>query len=342
MHRWCPSLTRVLSLAIALSLAASLALPPVAAGQAVEESVNGPGSGGQPAEGRIDWSDHTLVVYGEGVAPTGVDNPGLRRLLGQRAAKTVAYRNLLELVGQVRVDAETQVSLAMVTSDTIRTRVAGLVQGATVVPGSLEERDGVYRVALRLKLTDDFLRALLPVLGGPAAATSPLGAPVTSSRTAAATGAPDAAPARDPASPPPAGPTSRFDVVRYTGLLVDARGLDLRPGLAPRVLDPEGRVVFTGAGADAGYAASMGIAGYLRDWDQALVSDRFGAQSRNPLIVKAIAAVGNNRTDAVVSDEDRVRIAMADAVTGFLRQCRVVFVVGPAAETTAPVGQNRP
>ncbi len=341
MRRWCPPLTRALLFALPLSLAIGFALPPVVAAQAVEESVNVAGPGGQPVEGQIDWSDHTLRVYGEGVAPAGVDSPALQRLLGQRAAKAVAYRNLLELVGQVRVDAETQVSLAMVTSDTIRTRVTGLVQGATIVPGSQEERDGVYRVALRLKLTDDFLRALLPVLGGPAGVAAGAGASTVATRTAPAN-AGDAAAARDGASTAATGPTSRFDVVRYTGLLVDARGLDLRPGLAPRILDAEGRVVFTGAGADAGYAASMGIAGYLCDWDQALVSDRFGAQTRNPLIVKAVAAAGNNRTDAVVSDEDRVRIAMADAVTGFLRQCRVVFVVGPAADATAPVGQTRP
>ena len=306
MRRWC------------LALVAGLALAMPLMAQPLEEPLSASGPDGREVEGRIDWTDRTLVVYGEGVAPAGIENPGMRRLLGERAAKTVAYRNLLELVGQVRVDGETMVSMAMVSSDSIRTQVSGLVRGATMVPGSRQEKDGVYRVALRLSLTDEFARALLP-----AGASLPSG----STSTPAAAAAP----------PEPASPPSRFaPQPAFTGLVVDARGLDVRPGLSPRVMGPAGQVIYSGASAEASYAASMGVVGYQRDWDDALVSDRLGRAERRPLTVKATGVSGQYRADVVVSEDDRVRIAMADAVGGFLRQCRVIFVVGPQATSAAP------
>lgn len=299
MRHWC------------LPLVASLALCSPLAAQNLEEELAGTDPAGRTIEGRLDWSDRTLVVYGEGVAPDGVYNQGLRRLLGQRAAKTVAYRNLLELIGQVRVDGETNVSLAMVASDSVRTRVSGLVRGATVVPGSQQEQDGVYRVALRMRLTENLARALLP---------------------------PTKAPEPIPAATPPA----RYVPPKpFTGLVIDARGLDLRPGLSPRVLGPEGKEVYSGAFVDPAYAARIGVVGYQGEWEDALVSDRLGSEERRPLAIKAVGVAGRYRTDAVVSEEDRVRIAMADAAGGFLRQCRVVFVLGPQTTPAAVAPASR-
>lgn len=300
MRHWC------------LSLVTGLILSgPLLAAPNLEEELSGTDATGRTIEGRIDWSDRTLVVYGEGVVADEVYNRGLRRLLGQRAAKVVAYRNLLELVGQVRVDGETNVSLAMVASDSVRTRVSGLVRGAEVVPGSEQEQDGVYRVALRMRLTEEFARALLP----PAKAPEPV--PAT---------------AAQPRFVPPK---------PFTGLVIDARGMDLRPGLSPRVLGPEGREIYSGAFVDPAYAASIGVVGYQRDWEQALASDRLGSEERRPLTIKAVGVAGQYRTDAVVSEENRVRIAMADAAGGFLRQCRVVFVLGPQTEPAAVAPASR-
>ncbi|MFA6108243.1 MAG: hypothetical protein WDA75_05675 [Candidatus Latescibacterota bacterium] len=293
MRRWC------------LSLMAGLVLSgPLLAGQNLEELLAGTDAAGRTIEGRLDWSDRTLVVYGEGVVSDEVYNRGLRRLLGQRAAKVVAYRNLLELVGQVRVDGETNVSLAMVASDSVRIRVSGLVRGAEVVPGSQQEQDGVYRVALRLRLTEEFARALLP-----------------------------------PTRVPEATQTRFVPPKPFTGLVIDARGLDLQPGLSPRILGPEGREIYSGAFVDPAYAATIGVVGYQRDWEQAEKSDRLGSEERRPLTIKAAGVAGRYRTDAVVSEEDRVRIAMADAAGGFLRQCRVVFVLGPQSESTVPASR---
>ena len=46
-----------------------------------------------------------------------------------------------------------------------------------------------------------------------------------------------------PATPSPEGPSIEFKGGVATGLVIDGRGLGLRPALLPRIVDPEGRVL---------------------------------------------------------------------------------------------------
>ncbi|MFH1568033.1 MAG: hypothetical protein ABIL09_08530 [Gemmatimonadota bacterium] len=264
------------------------------------------------AEGRIDWANHTLSVYGEGVAPADVSDPVRRRLLGFRAAKVAAYRNLLEIVGQVQVDSRTSVSMAMVASDSVRQRVEGMVRGARVVPGSRQEADGLYRIAVELSLLGDFAGVLLP-----------RGEGVAREDGEAEHGL--------PASLPPASDSLLVFTPPepYTGVVVDARGSGLRPALAPRIVDETGRVIYSADHVDREYATEFGVAGYEREVRRAIASDRLGGASARPLIVSAAGASGLFSGDAVVSRDTGIRILMADTEARFLSECRVVFVVGP-------------
>jgi outer membrane protein FlgP len=60
-------------------------------------------------------------------------NPAQQRLLAIRASKLDAYRALTEQVYGQQLDANTTVADMMVTSDTFRTRVEGVIYGAVLV-----------------------------------------------------------------------------------------------------------------------------------------------------------------------------------------------------------------
>lgn len=255
-----------------------------------------------PVKGSLDWGRRSLTVYGEGVAPAGITEPAQRRLMGYRAAQTVAYRNLLELAGEIQIDAQTTVSMAMVADDSLRARVQGLIRGARVVPGSKKETDGLYRVAVQLDLSSGFTDAVLPPAGVPAAQAPPADAPAH-----------------------PYVPSRPF-----TGLVIDARGLDLRPSMAPRILSDDGQVIYSAGGVDRRYAAQMGVVGYDRDLERAGKSDRLGGAEARPLVLRAQKADGPYRADALLAREDGIRARMADLEGHFLSQCRVIFVLGPA------------
>ena len=267
-------------------------------------------SSGHLIRGSFDWTDGVLTVYGEGMAPQEVSHPAQRRLMALRAAKAEAYRNLLEVVGQVQVDSRTTVDMARLSSDTVRLRITGLVHGAQIVPGSQEEEGDLFRLALRLHLLGEFAETVLPAALSPADTSPP--EPL-----------PDSLPAADslllfyPARP-------------YTGLIIDVRGLDLRPSMAPRILTPDQRVLYSAPSADQTLATRMGLVGYATDIERAATSDRLGGKQAYPLIIQAEGVAGLYRADAVIRNDDAVRVRMADAESNFLSACRVVFVLGPA------------
>lgn len=264
---------------------------------------------GEIVDGRLDWTEGVLVVTGEGVAPEGVTNPVQRRLLGFRAAKITAYRKLLEVVGGVQVDARTTVSMSMVASDTIRATVEGLVRGATVVPGSRRQEDGLYLLDVQLRLLDALSTAVLP----------------------------DSLPAMDavPADLPLADSVIVFVPDEpFTGLIVDARGSALKPSLSPKIIDDTGRVIYSATHVDREYAVGTGVVGYGRDLNAAAANQRIGGDTAHPMVVQALRADGLYNSDAVVSRDTGTRIKMADTEGDFLTACRVIFLVGPRPAPT--------
>lgn len=275
----------------------------------VVESLLVESADGTMIEGQLDWTGSTLTVTGEAVAPETVTNPVQRRLMGFRAAKVSALRSLLEALGGVQVDSRTTVSMAMVTSDSIRSRVEGLVRGARVVPGSRREVDGLYTLDIRVDLLGELTDAVLP--------------DTATTRSSLAASLPD----RDsvivfvPEEP-------------FTGLVVDARGTSLRPSMSPRIVDDSGRLIYAADHVDRAYAVGTGVVGYARDLHSAVTSDRVGGERAHAYIAEMVGISGLYNSDVVVTRDAGTRILMADMAGDFLNACRVVFVVGPKPEPT--------
>lgn len=255
-------------------------------------------------EGRVYWGENLLIAYGESAATEGLTDPVQRRLMGFRAAKAAAYRNLLVLAGEVQIDAETKAGAAMAGNDTLRSRIAAIVRAARVNPGSNREIDGVYRLALQLNLLDDFADAVLPALTSDPPAR------------AFASGLTDTLAPYIPAAP-------------YTGLLVDARGLALRPCMAPRIVGKNGGVLYGVGSVERHQATRMGVVGYYDDMEEAASSDRLGGEEADPLIVKAVDVAGSLSGDVVLGDEDALRLYLASEESNLLGGCRVALVIGP-------------
>lgn len=110
----------------------------------------------------------------------------------------------------------------------------------------------------------------------------------------------------------------------FTGLLVDARGLDFRPALFPRVITEAGREVYGPAFAAEEAAVTEGLAGYYRTRNEALLDGRTGS---NPLVVRAIRVEGRNPCEAVISDADAARAHGSSRFLEKLARCRVGVLV---------------
>ncbi|MDZ7262851.1 MAG: hypothetical protein ONB05_12200, partial [candidate division KSB1 bacterium] len=110
----------------------------------------------------------------------------------------------------------------------------------------------------------------------------------------------------------------------YTGLIINAKGLGLRPAMAPKVLDESGNEIYGSRYVDREWAVKIGMVGYDKDVNRARTNERV---TNNPLIVNAIKVSGPNKADVVISSADAANIHSAAANMNFLDKCKVMFIV---------------
>ncbi len=251
----------------------------------VSDVVNPAGS-----TGKVDWTTGVITAVGIGAPPANPANAAQARAMAERAAQVVAYRNLLEAIKGVQVDSTTTVENFIVTSDVIKTQVSGIIQGATVMDKKYMS-DGSVEVTVGMKLTGALADALLPK-GTAMPATPPAGA--------AATGQ------------------------VYTGLIVDARGLGVRPAMSPKILSEDGREIYGSARVNRDWAVREGMVGYLKDPAAAQTNPRV---TDKPLMVKALKVSGDARVDMVISNADAAALQSAAQNLSMLEKCRVIVLV---------------
>ena len=282
----------------------------------------------QLAEGYIDWTQHALFAYGDGTAPAAASDPVQQRLHGLRNARDAAFSNMRQLIGQVRLNTDTQLQDAGLDRN-----FQDLVR---VVIGSQGEDQGRYRIAVRLLLLGDFAAAVLPQVEPIDPRSYDLShfddsaaAPTTTDSLTAPTTA-------DSLEMPVVADSLAADELvffvpeaPYTGLLVDVRGLGLQPSIAPRVLSAAGHVIHGVATVDRRLAADYGVAGYDDDIDRAYKSERLGGEAANPFVVRATGTAGRYSGDAILDNFDAAQVLQADEAGDFLRQGRVTFLLGP-------------
>lgn len=119
----------------------------------------------------------------------------------------------------------------------------------------------------------------------------------------------------------------------FTGLVVDARGLGVRRGMSPKIVDERGNIVYAGIEADASVVIGRGLVGYMYDIDSAIKNPRLAVHEvypyRVPFIVQAVDVVDDPfRASVVVSVTDAERIRRELQKYDFLGRYAVVFVIG--------------
>lgn len=283
-------------------------------------------------KGSIDWLSGEVQAKGIGAPPPDAVNAAQARAMALRAATVIARRNLLELLEGVQIDSSTTVQNYMVNDDTVVTRVRGHLQQA-VVTDTAYMSDGSVEVGVQVSLRGKLSRTLLPQRSAP-----PVNQPSQDSGPAEVS--PSATqPTPRPSRPAiPGGPavasnsgeafsgtsTGALSSGDYSGLIVDARGLGVRPAMSPRILDEKGNEVYGSSFVGREYAIQQGMAGYAKSPEQAAESDRVEGR---PLQIKAKDVSGQAKTDIIVSNEDAQRIRAAAANSEILKQCRVMIVL---------------
>ncbi|MBI4400745.1 MAG: hypothetical protein HY581_03845 [Nitrospirae bacterium] len=282
----------------------SPAVPTGAEVVALKDAVEPAGSG------QINWTSGWVQATGLGAPPPNV-GAGQARAMAQRAAFSVALRNLLEIVKGVRVDSETLVENYIVKNDVIKSQVNGFVRGAQVEKTDVQP-DGSVEVTVKVPLwgADSLIS---PFMNEKGFHSQDL---------------------------PPESSTDNG----YTGLVIDARGLGVKPAFFPGILDEKGAVLYGPETVDRASAEKNGMVQYHALPKGATLSSVFGEQAyvirpvqvtmapregRRPLKIKATDKAGALKANIMISSEDAKKIR-EDAQMGVaLKRSKVVVVTDP-------------
>lgn len=116
----------------------------------------------------------------------------------------------------------------------------------------------------------------------------------------------------------------------YTGLVIDARHLNIQRGISPRIYSEAGLLIYGGVLAPQDLVQERGIVGYGTELTPELIKrlDLDADYAYNaPLIVKATGVAGPTKTGVYVSDEDADRILAAMVQYDFFARYAVIFLV---------------
>lgn len=226
----------------------------------------------------IHWEGQVLRATGSGAPDLKAANPAQARLGAERAAKLDAFRNLLEQARGIQVSAGRTVGDEWA-RDEVKGRVEGALRG--------------YKVVARRYFSDSGVELDVEV---PLAAIS-----------AALIPAQDAAIV-----------LNAEGAKKYTGLVVDARGLGLKPVLSPRLVDAAGKALYGAAVLTDEARGATGVAAWFESLEAARKAALVGDK---PLVVKASQLQGSD----LVLNAEGAR-ALTEANTRFLAEGRVAIV----------------
>ncbi|MCP3925254.1 MAG: hypothetical protein GY714_21995 [Desulfobacterales bacterium] len=244
-------------------------------------------------EGQINWTKK--IARAKGIGAPSRSQMGLpsARPLAIRAAKLDAYRNLLEAVKGIRVDATTVITNYTTSNDIVMTKVDGMVKGAKVI--KLEYMsDGTVEVTVEIDLNKGFAQLVLPQDIKQVETIKPM---VDNSIQSEGV---------------------------FSGLIVDARGLSVRPAMAPKIIDENQKEVYGSAFVSREFAVQQGMCGYVKNVTAAKSNKRVKG---NALLVKGIKSMGPGKSNIVISNADAARLRSSSKHLSFMRECRVIIIV---------------
>jgi hypothetical protein len=244
-----------------------------------------PGVSEKIGHGEVNWAERTIVATGSGAPNLKAENAAVARLGAERAAKMDALRNILETVKGIRVATGKTVGQEMAENEVIKSAVEGICKNFKVVDTKYYS-DGGVDVVVKMMLTGPLAKAVLPT---------------TTKREVRVEGE-----------------------KKYSGLIVDARGLGARPAVAPRILDEQGNEIYGLSVVPDDKAAEQGIALYAKDVDSAKTNAAAGS---TPLVVKAKALAQGSSGDLVLAQTESALLSNPAISLEFLKFAKVQIVV---------------
>lgn len=111
---------------------------------------------------------------------------------------------------------------------------------------------------------------------------------------------------------------------KYSGLILDARHLDFKPSLFPKILTDKGLEIYSAALIDRNFIINNGLVLYEKDPKKAILNSRIGQDSH---FLVAINVVGKNKNNLTITTEDAIKLLSNKNTIDNLKKCKVIILV---------------
>ena len=257
--------------------------------------------------GAIDWTAGVVEAKGTGVPATynyyGKPQAHQQKTIAEAISK--AQHNLLETIVGLRINSESRVIDIVETYPSMMTLLRDMVHKAPEIEKLRQyQYDGTVEVWSQMKLSGGFSQLILPP---EIRHIEPIKQVLTGKNSSTQQ-------------------TRLRSSNIFTGMVVDARGTQAVPVLAPKILDENLEEVFGPAYVSREFAVQHGVVRYTTAIWQAKLDPRV---SDNPLIVRALKALWPGRCDFIISNADAAKLKSASEHLKFLKECKVIIVLDP-------------
>lgn len=268
------------------------------------------------------FGDNATIAWGNGeiavirsLGTPGEDDVSELTPLSIRKAATSARKQMLDMILSTRIDAKRTVSAYLSEDAELAARVRGLVQNSPLERPAVFDDGGVVRASerFRAKLAELILPTTIQFQSGiPPKLSSSTGQDMNYNNSV-----PEAVGSENGG---------------YTGVIIDARGMQVTPALTPVIYGQDGVGAYGPFLVSRANAIEKGVAAYATTTEAAALRYRVGDR---PLVVRALKAFGSWRTDLIISTPmaQLVRAVMDSPQAA--RECRMVIAVTPPAAAKA-------
>ena len=242
--------------------------------------------------GSINWSRGVVQAKGIGIPPTKLSGDSNARTEALTDAKLNASHETLKIIKELRINGTTVVGDYAIQEPAIMSKIENMVNNAKVVKKEYLT-DGTVKIEMEVNLRGGFAQLILPKEIKPLDSIKL----VTMNKTSTPV---------------------------FTGLVVDAKGLGVKPVMVPKIIDENNQEVYGSAFVSREYAVQQGMSGYSRDLKESLKEKRV---SDYPLVVKGLKTSGPGHSEIVISNADASKLRGISESLYFMKKCRVIIVI---------------
>ena len=244
--------------------------------------------------GEIDWSTGKVSAIGK-ASPKGNKDGANESVPG--SAQADASRNIIQILKQIKIRKNLTVGQYASQNDIILAGIEKTARDAVITKQSFTSALDV-EIEIETSIGGGFLQLVLPD---------------------------DIRQISRINAEKPMPPNQDMEDIPYTGLIIDARGLELEPALYPTIVSEQGNEIYSSLFISREFAVQYGVCTYICSMDKAIREKRIGP---HPLIFKALRKSSNENASVVISMADTKQIEKATERHIFLKECRVIIVMG--------------